>query len=68
MTRIKPPNREHKQWSPSDDRLLKKLAKQDTPTGLIAWELGRTVPAVYSRASGIGVSLEPPNPRHKRHR
>ncbi len=67
MTRVKPPNRKHKHWDNKDDKLLKKLAKQDTPTPLMAWELGRTTAAVYNRASLLDVSLEPTNPRHKRH-
>jgi hypothetical protein len=66
MSRQKPPNREGKHWSSQEERLLKKLAKEDTPTPLIAWELGRTTDAIYNHASKTGVSLEPPNPRHKR--
>lgn len=66
MSRQKPPNREGKQWSPQDEKLLRKLAKQDTPTPLIAWQLGRTTGAVYDRASEEKISLEPPNPRHRR--
>lgn len=66
MSRHKPPDREGKHWTSKEDQMLKKLAKQDTPTPLIAWELGRTTAAVYNHASEKGVSLEPPNPRHRR--
>lgn len=66
MSRNKPPNREHKQWTRSDEKLLKNLARENTPTGLMAWELGRTKAAVYNHASAKGISLEPPNPKHKK--
>lgn len=53
-------------WSTADDRQLKTLAKQDTPTPVIGLKLGHTPAAIYSRASLLGVSLQPPNPHHKR--
>jgi hypothetical protein len=55
-----------KEWTNNDDKQLKKLAKQDTPTPVIGLKLGRTVDAVYTRASDLGVSLMPPNPHHKK--
>jgi hypothetical protein len=54
------------EWTADDDRQLKKLAKQDTPTPVIGLKLGRTPAAIYTRASEKGVSLMPPNPHHKR--
>jgi hypothetical protein len=55
-----------KEWSDEDLKQLKKLAKEDTPTPVIGFKLGRTPNAIYTRASEEGVSLMPPNPHHKR--
>lgn len=57
----KTPKNSGKEWTPADDRKLDKLANGNTPTGLIAHELGRSESAVYSRASEIDVSLKPVN-------
>lgn len=54
-----------KEWTDEDVEQLRKLAKQDTPTPVIGLKLGRTVAAVYSRASEEGISLLPPNRHHK---
>lgn len=53
-------------WTERDDSTLRKLAAQDTPTPVIGVKLGRTVNAVYNRASQLDISLMPPNPHHKR--
>ena len=53
-------------WTDEDLDQLEQLAKEDTPTPVIGLKLGRTVAAVYSQASKQGISLEPPNPHHKR--
>jgi hypothetical protein len=55
-----------KPWTADDDKALKAFAKEDTPTPVIGLKLGRTVAAVYSRASDKGISLMPPNPHHKK--
>lgn len=55
-----PPN-SGKQWTPADEAKLRKLAKGNTPTGLIAHELGRSEGAVYQHASEMDVSLKPTN-------
>ncbi len=55
-----PPN-SGKEWTPKDDATLVKRAQQNTPTPLIAHELGRSVSAVYSHASETDVSLKPTN-------
>lgn len=57
----KTPRHHGQPWTPSQDAKLEKLAKGNTPTGLIANELGRTEDAIYSRASEIDVSLKPLN-------
>lgn len=50
-----------KKWTAQEVKKLKSLANGNTPTGLIAHQLGRTEPAVYSKASEEGVSLKPTN-------
>lgn len=55
-----------KPWNDKDVELLEKLAEQDTPTPVIGVKLGRTVAAVYTKASQEDISLMPPNPHHKR--
>jgi hypothetical protein len=55
-----PPNH-GKPWTPEDDRKLDTLIQQNTPTGLIAYELGRTEDAVRSHASDTDRSLKPVN-------
>jgi hypothetical protein len=52
-----------KQWTSSDRRQLRQLARQNTPTRVIGLKLGRTPGAVSSMASEIGVSLKPTNQR-----
>jgi hypothetical protein len=58
---LKTPPNNGKPWKPADDAKLDKLIKQNTPTGLIAHELGRTEGAVYSHASETDRSLKPVN-------
>ena len=48
-------------WSAADDRQLRQLAGQNTPTRVIGLKLGRSPGAVQSHASDIGVSLKPTN-------
>jgi hypothetical protein len=55
-----------KEWTAEQVQALKKLAKEDTPTPVIGFKLGRTPAAIYSRASEEGISLMPPNPHHKK--
>jgi hypothetical protein len=50
-----------KQWSPSEQQQLKSLAKQNTPTRVIGFKLGRPEDGVRSKASQLGVSLKPTN-------
>jgi len=56
-----------KPWTDADVKKLEKLAQEDTPTGLIGSALGRTPASIYTKASEKGISLQPPNPKH-RHR
>jgi hypothetical protein len=50
-----------KHWTSTDVRQLRQLAHQNTPTRVIGLKLGRTADAVYTKASGEGVSLAPTN-------
>ena len=50
-----------KSWSGSDAKSLRQLAKENTPTRVIGFKLGRTESDVYSKASDLGVSLKPTN-------
>jgi hypothetical protein len=50
-----------KPWTPTQVRQLRKLAKGNTPTGVIGLKLGRTKPAVQSKASEKKISLKPTN-------
>ena len=51
----------HKQWTKTEVNKLESLAKHNTPTGLIAYRLGRTESAIYSKASEEDISLKPTN-------
>jgi len=57
----KKPQNHGKSWSDNDLKLLNKLADGNTPTGLIAYKMGRSESAIYSKASEVGVSLKPTN-------
>ena len=57
----KTPKNHGKDWLRGDLRELRKFAKGNTPTGLIAHKLGRTKDAVRSKASEKSISLKPTN-------
>jgi hypothetical protein len=50
-----------KSWTDVDVSNLKKFARENTPTRLIAYKLGRTEVAVQAKASELGLSLKPTN-------
>ena len=56
-----PPDREGKHWTNKEVQQLRKLAKGNTPTPLIADAMGRTPQAIYSKASDKDISLKPTN-------
>jgi hypothetical protein len=56
----KPPNH-GKPWTPPQNRELRSLAADNTPTRVIGLKIGRTVNAVQGHANEIGVSLKPTN-------
>jgi hypothetical protein len=51
----------NKPWTPADRAELARLARGDTPSGVIGLKLKRTPVAIQSQASRLGVSLMPPN-------
>jgi hypothetical protein len=57
----KTPANHGKQWTPADNRELKKLVKEDTPTRVMALKLKRTPEAVQGHANEIGLSTKPTN-------
>ena len=50
-----------KQWTSSDVKDLRQMAKENTPTRVMGFKLGRTPAAVQSKASEKGISLKPTN-------
>ncbi|MGK2925243.1 MAG: hypothetical protein ACSLE2_06445 [Lysobacterales bacterium] len=48
-----------KQWMPTDVAQLKRLAKENTPTGVIGLKMGRTEDSVRAKAGENSVSLKP---------
>jgi len=57
----KEPKNHGKNWSKDDLTNLKKLAKENTPTRIIALKLERTPDAIKSKANDENVSLKPTN-------
>lgn len=50
-----------KQWTPTEEKQLKVLAKDNTPTRVIGLKLGRPVGGVQAKAQELNVSLKPTN-------
>ena len=50
-----------KPWTPAQEKELKVLAKENTPTRVIGLKMGRPEGGVRSKASELGVSLKPTN-------
>ena len=50
-----------KAWSPSEQKQMRELVGQNTPTRVIGLKLGRTESAVYAKASEMDLSLKPTN-------
>lgn len=48
-------------WSSADVKMLKQLAKGNTPTGVMSVKLQRPVAAIRSKAQREGISLKPVN-------
>lgn len=50
-----------REWSSAEDKSLKTLIKQNTPTRLIAMKLNRTEAGVRQHVFRLGLSLRPTN-------
>lgn len=57
----KTPKNHGNKWTNDDISKLQKLVKGNTPTGLLAYELGRTEDAIRAKASDLDISLKPTN-------
>lgn len=57
----KKPENQGKEWTKEQENLLVKLAKGDTPTGLIAYKEKRSEASIYNKAQELGVTLDPVN-------
>ena len=57
----KKPENSGKQWTSTEVKQLKQLAKENTPTRVIGLKLGRTEDAVRAKASEERVSFRPTN-------
>ena len=55
------PKNHGKPITPQVIKQIKTLAARNKPTGLIAWEAGRTKASIYSIANQNGISLHPTN-------
>ena len=50
-----------KTWTPAEQKQLKELAKENTPTRVIGLKLGRPVGGVEAKAHNLKISLKPTN-------
>jgi len=57
----KKPANANKRWTKQAEKELRKLAKGNTPTPLIAYKLKRTEAGVRGKATDIDLSLKPTN-------
>ena len=57
----KNPSNHGKSWTPPQEKSLRQLAAENTPTRVIGLKLGRTPEAVQAKAQDIGLSLKPTN-------
>lgn len=55
------PTNAHKPWTAAEDILLRRLARENTPTRVIGLKLGRSEDAIYARAAQLRISLKPTN-------
>lgn len=56
-----PPKNHGKAWNAEQNKLLRQLAKGNTPTRIISLKMGRTPAAIQNQAGALGISLKPTN-------
>lgn len=64
----KTPQNHGKDWTPTENRELKKLIGENTPTRVMGLKLGRTPGAVQGHANDLGLSTKPVNQRPNKSR
>ena len=57
----KTPKNHGKQWTSTDNKQLRQLLRENTPTRVAGLKLGRTPDAVQSHANELGLSTKPTN-------
>lgn len=57
----KAPSNHGKRWSKQDEKQLKVLIAENTPTRVMGLKLGRTPEAVQGKANDMGISTKPTN-------
>lgn len=57
----KTPKNHRQPWTPADNRELRKLIKENTPTRVMGVKLDRTPAAVQQHANDLGLSTKPTN-------
>ena len=57
----KAPKNHRQPWTSADNRELKQLVKQNTPTRVMGLKLGRTPAAVQQHANETGLRTKPVN-------
>jgi hypothetical protein len=57
----KRPLRDGARWTPKEEKQLKTLAKQNTPTRLMGFKLQRTEASIRNKAQSLNLSLKPTN-------
>lgn len=57
----KTPANHGKSWSPAQNRELKQLIRENTPTRVMGMKLGRTPGAAQQHANDLGLSTKPTN-------
>jgi len=60
-TMAKTPGKHHQPWTKADEKKPQKLARGNTPTPLIAYDLERSEDAIRGKASEMDLSLKPTN-------
>ena len=57
----KKPNNHGTGWMPAQERQLRQLIRENTPTRVMGFKLGRTPGAVQQHANELGLSTKPVN-------